>query len=63
MLFGGHVADRRDRRSIILVTGSLLVVGTLALALMSLQPRRSGWAGSWPWSSSSASRPASSGRR
>jgi len=38
MLFGGHVADRRDRRSIIIVTAGLLVLGTLALALMSLDP-------------------------
>ncbi len=38
MLLGGHVADRRDRRSIILITGSLLAAGTLALALMSLDP-------------------------
>jgi MFS family permease len=36
MLLGGHVADRRDRRSVILVTGSLLALGALALALMSL---------------------------
>ena len=36
MLLGGHVADRRDRRSIVLVTGTLLVIGALALALMSL---------------------------
>ncbi len=38
MLLGGHVADRSDRRSIILLTGSLLAVGSLALALMSLDP-------------------------
>jgi MFS family permease len=36
MLLGGHVADRRDRRSIVLVTGSLLALGALALAVMSL---------------------------
>lgn len=36
MLFGGHVADRRDRRAIILLTGSLLALGALALALISL---------------------------
>ena len=45
MLLGGHVADRRDRRSIILVTGSLLVLGTLALALMSLDPAGISFAG------------------
>ena len=45
MLFGGHVADRRDRRSIIIVTGSLLVVGTLALALLSLDPSTLGLGG------------------
>lgn len=45
MLFGGHVADRRDRRAIILVTGSLLVVGTLALALLSLDPATLGLGG------------------
>ncbi len=45
MLFGGHLADRRDRRSIILVTGSLLVVGTLALALISLDPATLGLGG------------------
>jgi len=38
MLLGGHIADRRDRRSIIIVTAGLLVLGTLALALMSLDP-------------------------
>ncbi len=36
MLFGGHVADRRDRRSIVLITGSLLALGALVLALISL---------------------------
>lgn len=35
MLFGGHIADRRDRRSIILVTGSMLTLGALVLALIS----------------------------
>lgn len=38
MLLGGHVADRHDRRSIILITGTMLAIGTLALALMSLDP-------------------------
>jgi len=45
MLFGGHVADRRDRRSIIIVTGILLVLGALALALMSLDPESLSLAG------------------
>ena len=36
MLFGGHVADRRDRRSIVLITGSLLAFGALVLALISV---------------------------
>ena len=36
MLFGGHVADRRDRRSIVLITGSLLALGALVLALISV---------------------------
>lgn len=38
MLLGGHVADRRDRRSIILITGSLLALGMLALMALSLNP-------------------------
>ena len=38
MLLGGHAADRRDRRSIILVAGSLVALGVLALAVMSLDP-------------------------
>ena len=45
MLFGGHVADRRDRRSIILVTGSLLSVGALILALMSTTGEGASFAG------------------
>jgi MFS family permease len=35
MLIGGHVADRRDRRSIILITSVLLVLGALVLAVAS----------------------------
>jgi MFS family permease len=35
MLFGGHVADRRDRRSIILVTSAAATACSLALALLS----------------------------
>ena len=38
MLLGGHIADRRDRRTIIIVTGSLLVVGGVILTLMALNP-------------------------
>jgi len=45
MLLGGHVADLRDRRSIILLTGSLLSMGTLALTLMSLDPAGASFAG------------------
>ena len=45
MLLGGHVADRRDRRSIILLTGSLLAVGAFVLALMSLDPAGISFAG------------------
>src|SRR3954447_16639859 len=35
MLIGGHVADRRDRRSIILVTSIILVIGAAVLAVAS----------------------------
>ena len=45
MLLGGHVADRRDRRSVILFSGSLLVVGGIGLALMALRPELLGFAG------------------
>jgi MFS family permease len=45
MLVGGHIADRRDRRSIILITGALLAVGALALAILSLDPHTLGLAG------------------
>lgn len=38
MLIGGHLADRRDRRGIILVTSLALVVGAFVLALVSLNP-------------------------
>jgi MFS family permease len=38
MLVGGHVADRRDRRSIIILTGLGLMVGALLLAGLSLDP-------------------------
>jgi MFS family permease len=45
MLFGGHIADRRDRRAIILVTGSLLAIGALALSLISLTDSHVSFAG------------------
>lgn len=38
MLVGGHLADRRDRRQVILVTGALLVVGGLVMTLMAANP-------------------------
>jgi len=38
MLIGGHLADRRDRRSIILATSLVLVAGVVALAVVSLNP-------------------------
>jgi MFS family permease len=38
MLVGGHVADRRDRRSIIVLTGVALVIGATILAVLSLDP-------------------------
>lgn len=45
MLFGGHVADRRDRRSIVLLTASLLTIGALVLALISLTGGAASFAG------------------
>jgi MFS family permease len=45
MLVGGHVADRHDRRSIILATGVALAVGALVLAAISLDPDAVGFAG------------------
>jgi MFS family permease len=45
MLVGGHVADRRDRRSIIILTGVALVAGALVLAALSLDPENVGLAG------------------
>jgi MFS family permease len=37
-LFGGYIADRRDRRSIILLTSAMSVVCALALAFISATP-------------------------
>ena len=45
MLFGGHVADRRDRRSIVLSTGAMLTIGALALALLSATGEGASFAG------------------
>ena len=36
VLFGGHVADRRDRRSIILICSAVVTASAVALALLSL---------------------------
>ena len=36
VIFGGHVADRRDRRSIILITSAIATASAAALALLSL---------------------------
>src|SRR3954454_1325793 len=38
VLFGGHVADRRDRRTIILVTSAVVTLSAWALAVLSLDP-------------------------
>jgi MFS family permease len=38
VLFGGHVADRRDRRTIILVTSAVVTLSAWALAALSLDP-------------------------
>ena len=38
MLIGGHLADRRDRRSIVIVASSALTLAALALAVGSLTP-------------------------
>ncbi len=38
ILFGGHLADRRDRRTIIAVTAALTALGTLILAAIALDP-------------------------
>ena len=41
-LFGGHVADRVDRRKIILVTRAVGVICMVTFALFSLEPKRFG---------------------
>jgi MFS family permease len=42
VLFGGHVADRRDRRSIILVTGTVAAIAAVLLALIALDVEQLG---------------------
>jgi MFS family permease len=41
-LFGGHVADRLDRRSIVLVTRGINILCIVAFAVFSLEPARFG---------------------
>jgi MFS family permease len=38
VLFGGHVADRRDRRTIVLLCSAVLTLCVVALAVLSLDP-------------------------
>ena len=45
MLFSGHIADRHDRRSIILVTGSSLALGAVVLAVISMTRAGASFAG------------------
>ena len=45
MLVGGHLADRRDRRTIILICSAITVAGAFGLAVMSLAPDVLGLAG------------------
>src|SRR6188474_3779776 len=44
-LFGGHLADRRDRRTIVVIFQVVSIGSILALALVSLDPERFGLAG------------------
>jgi MFS family permease len=44
-LFAGHVADRRDRRAIVMGTNLLMAICTVALALLSLDVGRFGLVG------------------
>ena len=45
MLLGGHIADRRDRRSVIIASGWLLVVGAALLTAMATRPDLLGFIG------------------
>src|SRR5262245_471695 len=44
-LVGGHIADRRDRRSIYIVSQLVMIGSVFALALLSVDPERFGLAG------------------
>ena len=63
VLFGGHVADRRDRRTIILVTSAVVTASAFALALLSTRRGTDAPARSSRSSSSPVSRAASNDRR
>ena len=63
VLFGGHVADRRDRRSIVLITSVGVMACSAILAVLSASPAGSRWRRSSSWSSRPASPAASSARR
>lgn len=45
ILVGGHVADRRDRRSVVLASALLLVAGGVALSFMAARPELLGLVG------------------
>jgi MFS family permease len=42
-LFGGHLADRRDRKTIIVIFQLVTAAAILGLAALSLDPRASAW--------------------
>ena len=63
VLFGGHVADRRDRRSIVLLDERRVMACAALLAVLSAQPAGSGCRRSSRSSSPPASPAGSSGRR